>query len=80
MPTRLKMHANSWSRGIISTRTVLDKVVASNPKSKNSAQYMYILGACELEDGNYDNAERLLTEAKKKGRLPPICISGVSRF
>lgn len=26
-------------------RTVLDKVVASNPKSKNSAQYMYILGA-----------------------------------
>lgn len=48
-------------------RTVLDKVVASNPKSKNSAQYMYILGACELEDGNYDNAERLLTEAKKKG-------------
>lgn len=48
-------------------RKVLDKAVAKNPKVKNSPQYSYILGACELEDGNFKDAESLLQEAKKRG-------------
>lgn len=48
-------------------RKVLDKAAASNSKIKSSPQYSYILGACELEDGNLEEAKKLLSGAKKRG-------------
>ena len=48
-------------------RKYLEEAVAANPKIVGTAEYNYLLGACEFDSGNYDNALSLLETARSKG-------------
>lgn len=48
-------------------RKSLEQALAANPKVASTAEYNYLLGACEFDAENYDNARRLLEAAKSKG-------------
>lgn len=48
-------------------RKILEKEVASNPKLANNAQFNYLTGVCEFEDGDYTAAAKSLAAAKAKG-------------
>lgn len=48
-------------------RKLLDKAASDNQKLPQSAQYNYLLGACEFGEGNYEEARKLLEAAKAKG-------------
>ena len=47
-------------------RKLLDQAIAENPKLASNAEYNYLLGACEYDSENYDNARRLLEVARAK--------------
>ncbi|MDE6400677.1 MAG: hypothetical protein K2M27_01650 [Muribaculaceae bacterium] len=49
-------------------RQILEKE-AANAKTAASPQYNYLMGVCEFETGNYDEARRLLGGAKAKGNV-----------
>ncbi len=48
-------------------RKLLEQAVAANPKIASTAEYNYLLGACEFDSENYDKARSLLETAKSKG-------------
>lgn len=48
-------------------RKLLEQAVAANPKLTANAEYNYLLGACEYDSENYDNARKLLETARSKG-------------
>ena len=48
-------------------RRNLEEAVKANPKVVSTAEYNYLLGACEFDSENYDNALKLLETARAKG-------------
>lgn len=48
-------------------RKFLEQAVAANPKIASTAEYNYLLGACEFDSGNYEHSLELLETAKSKG-------------
>lgn len=48
-------------------QATLEQAASQNPKIVSSAQYNYLLGACKFEEGEYQEAQRLLLSAKSKG-------------
>lgn len=48
-------------------RKILEKELASNPRLANTAQFNYLTGVCEFEDGDYVAARKSLATAKSKG-------------
>ncbi|MBD5355978.1 MAG: tetratricopeptide repeat protein [Bacteroides sp.] len=51
-------------------RKLLESAVAANPKLTASAEYCYLLGACEFDAEHYDEAKTLLEKARAKGYGP----------
>lgn len=47
-------------------RKQLEQALEANPKIAASAEYNYLLGVCEFDTGNYDNARCLLQTARAK--------------
>lgn len=48
-------------------RSVLEREISQNPKISANGTYCYLLGVCEYEDGNYEEAAKLLETAQSKG-------------
>lgn len=51
-------------------RNLLEQAVSANPKITASAEYCYLLGACEFDAEHYDDAQNLLETARSKGYGP----------
>lgn len=51
-------------------RKQLQQALAANPKISGTAEYSYLLGACEFDSGEYDKARELLLSARSKGYGP----------
>lgn len=59
---QLVKEADFWG-----ARKSLEQAVYANPKVASTAEYNYLLGACEFDAENFDNARTLLEAAKSKG-------------